>query len=142
MADPRFTPDKTTGDDHADHRVSEVAAEFATTLAGQRVDVALAHDPAAGRALAGVVPLLLAGHTHKRSVRRFGDTVVLVQGTSGGSGLRGVQQEPTTPVSLSVLYLDRATKQLHSIDEVTLGGLGSVSLNVVRRTAAELLGPA
>jgi predicted MPP superfamily phosphohydrolase len=142
LADPRFTPDKTTGDDHADHRVSEVAAEFATTLAGQRVDVALAHDPAAGRALAGVVPLLLAGHTHKRSVRRFGDTVVLVQGTSGGSGLRGVQQEPTTPVSLSVLYLDRTTKQLHSIDEVTLGGLGTVSLNVVRRTAAELLGPA
>jgi predicted MPP superfamily phosphohydrolase len=140
MADPRFTPDKTTGDDHAEHRVSEAAAQFAAALAGKRVDVALAHDPAAGRALAGVVPLLLAGHTHKRSARRFGDTVVLVQGTSGGSGLRGVQQDPTTPVSLSIVYLDRTTKRLHSVDEVTLGGIGTVSLNVVRRTVDDLLG--
>jgi predicted MPP superfamily phosphohydrolase len=142
MPDPRFTPDKTTGDDHADHRVSELAARFATAVAGQGVDIALAHDPAAGRALAGTVPLLLAGHTHQRSVRRFGATVVLVQGTTGGSGLRGVQQEPTTPVSLSVLYLDRTSKRLHSVDEVTLGGLGTVSLNVVRRTVDQVLGPA
>lgn len=142
MADPRFTPDKTTGDDFADFRVSEAAARFASAVTGQGVDVLLAHDPAAGRALAGVAPLLLAGHTHKRSVRRFGDTVALVQGTTGGSGLRGVQQEPTTPVSLSVLYIDRTTKRLHTVDEVTLGGLGTVSLNVVRRTAAELLADA
>jgi predicted MPP superfamily phosphohydrolase len=139
MADPRFTADKTTGDDHAAHRVSEVATKFATAVTGQGVDVLLAHDPAAGRALAGTAPLLLAGHTHKRSVRRFGDTVVLVQGTTGGSGLRGVQQDPTTPVSLSVLYIDRTTKRLHSVDEVTLGGLGSVSLNVVRRAVADLM---
>jgi predicted MPP superfamily phosphohydrolase len=139
MADPRFTPDKTTGDDHAAHRVSEAAAEFAATLAGRPVDIALAHDPAAGRALAGVAPLVLAGHTHKRSARRYGDTVVLVQGTTGGSGLRGVQQDPTTPISLSILYLDRKTKQLHSVDEITLGGLGHVSLNVVRHLTAELL---
>jgi predicted MPP superfamily phosphohydrolase len=139
MADPRFTPDKTTGDDFADHRVSEAATQFAAAVTGQGVDVLLAHDPAAGRALAGVAPLLLAGHTHKRSVRRFGDIVVLVQGTTGGSGLRGVQQEPTTPISLSVVYIDRTTKRLHTVDEVTLGGLGTVSLNVVRRTAAELL---
>jgi predicted MPP superfamily phosphohydrolase len=142
MADPRFTPDKTTGDDFAEHRVSAAAAEFATALAGQDVDVALAHDPAAARALRGAAPLLLAGHTHKRAARRVGDTVVLVQGTTGGSGLRGVQQEPTTPISLSVLYLDRTTKRLHSVDEVTIGGLGTVSLNVVRRSLDDLLGPA
>jgi predicted MPP superfamily phosphohydrolase len=142
MADPRFTPDKTTGDDFAESRVSDAAAQFATAVTGQGVDVLLAHDPAAGRALAGVAPLLLAGHTHKRSVRRFGDTVVLVQGTTGGSGLRGVQKEPTTPISLSVLYVDRTTKRLHTVDEVTLGGLGTVSLNVVRRTAADLLATA
>jgi predicted MPP superfamily phosphohydrolase len=141
MADPRFTPDKTTGDDAAEHRVSAAAAQFASTIAGQRVDVLLAHDPAAARALAGAAPLLLAGHTHIRAVRRIGDTVVLVQGTTGGSGLRGVQQEPPAPLSLSVLYLDRTSKRLHTVDEVTLGGLGAVSLNVVRRTVDELLGP-
>jgi predicted MPP superfamily phosphohydrolase len=140
MADPRFTPDKTTGDDHAEHRVSAEAAEFARALRGKDVDIALAHDPAAGRALEGVVPLLLSGHTHKRSVRHFGDTVVVVQGTSGGSGLRGVQHDPPDPISLSVLYLDRATKRLWGADEITLGGIGAVTLSVVRRSAAELTG--
>jgi predicted MPP superfamily phosphohydrolase len=139
MADPRFTPDKTTGDDFAAHRVSDVAATWAPTLAGQQVDIALVHDPAAARQLAGTVPLVLAGHTHNRAVRRFGNTVVVVQGSSGGSGLRGVQQDPATPISLSVLYLDRGTRTLEAMDDITLGGIGSVSLNVVRRTAAELV---
>jgi predicted MPP superfamily phosphohydrolase len=138
LADPRFTPDKTTGDDHAEHRVRAAAAAFAATLTGAAVDVALAHDPAAGRALQGVVPLVLAGHTHERAGHRFGDTVVLVQGTTGGAGLRGVQREPATPVSLSVVYLERASKRLHSVDEITLGGIGSVSLNVVRRRAVDV----
>jgi predicted MPP superfamily phosphohydrolase len=139
MADPRFTPDKTTGDDHAAHLVSEAAGAWAPTLDGKNVDVALVHDPAAARQLAGVVPLVLAGHTHHRSVRRFGDTVVVVQGSSGGSGLRGVQQDPATPVSLSVLYVDRASRRLDAVDEITLGGIGSVSLNVVRHNAADLV---
>lgn len=142
MADPRFTPDKTTGDDHAEHRVSDKAELFALQLRDADVDIALAHDPAVARALDGVVPLLLAGHTHKRSVRRSGDTTVLVQGTSGGSGLRGVQQDPPTPVSLSIVYLERATKRLWGADEVTLGGIGSVTLSVVRKSAADLLGEA
>ncbi|WP_375477420.1 metallophosphoesterase [uncultured Jatrophihabitans sp.] len=141
MADPRFTPDKTTGDDHAAHRVSERAVEFAASLAGQDVDIALAHDPTAGRALEGLVPLVLAGHTHNRAARRHGQTTVLVQGTSGGSGLRGVQHDPPTPVSLSIVYIDRAGKRLWGVDEVTLGGLGSVTLAIVRRPVADLLAP-
>jgi predicted MPP superfamily phosphohydrolase len=142
MADPRFTPDKSNGDDDAAHKVSEVAKIFAAELVGQNVDIALAHDPAAGRALNGVVPLLLAGHTHRRSVRRYGGTTVLVQGTSGGAGLRGVQDDPPTPFSLSIVYVDRGTRTLWGADEVTLGGIGSVQLSVVRRSAADLLGEA
>ena len=138
MADPRFTPDKTTGDDHAAQRVGEAArCSRGAARAAVDVDIALAHDPAAGRALDGLVPLLLAGDIHRRDVRRYGDTTVLVQGTSGGSGLRGVQQDPPTPVSLSVLYVDRTTRRLWGVDEVTLGGIGCLAA-VVRRTADEL----
>jgi predicted MPP superfamily phosphohydrolase len=142
MADPRFTPDKTTGDDHADHLVPEAAAEFAAKLRadGRRVDIALVHSPVAARALEGLAPLVLAGDVHYRMVRRYGDTTVLVQGSSGGSGLRGVQQDPPTPVTLSVLYLERTTRTLWGADEITLGGIGSVQLSVVRRSTADLLG--
>ncbi len=139
MADPRFTPDKTTGDDHAHHRVAEAAARFAEQLRGQEVDVALVHSPAAARSLAGLVPLVLAGDIHRREVRHYDGTTVLVQGTSGGAGLRGVQADPPTPVSLSVLHLDRATRRLWGVDEVTCGGLGATDVSVTRRRAAELV---
>jgi predicted MPP superfamily phosphohydrolase len=144
MADPRFTPDKTTGDDHAAHRVDEAAEVFADHLRNsiQPVDIALVHAPAAGRALEGLVPLVLAGDIHRRAVSRYGTTTVLVQGTSGGAGLRGVQEDPPTPVMLSVLYLDRTSRRLWGADEVTLGGLGQTQLAVVRRSAADLLGEA
>lgn len=142
MADPRFTPDKTTGDDHAHHRVSEAAQVFAAKLraSDHEVDIALVHSPTAARGLEGLAPLVLAGDIHRRDVRRYGSTTVLVQGTSGGSGLRGVQQDPPTPVALSVLYIDRTTRRLWGVDEVTLGGIGSTELTVVRRSAAQLLG--
>ncbi len=144
MADPRFTPDKTTGDDHSAHRVGEAAEVFAAALKAQasRADIALVHAPAAGRALAGVVPLVLAGDIHRRDVRRYGDTTVLTQGSSGGSGLRGVQQDPPTPVMLSVLFVDRASRRLWGVDEVTLDGLGGTGVRIVRRTAGELIGQA
>jgi hypothetical protein len=37
------------------------ARAFVLAVAGKKVDIALAHHPAAGRALAGVVPLVCAG---------------------------------------------------------------------------------
>lgn len=141
MPDPRFTPDKTTGDDHAGHRAADAAEAFAAALraAGTKADVALVHAPAGGRKLAGIVPLVLSGDTHVRKARRVADTILLTQGTSGGSGLRGVQADPPTPLELSVLYLDRASKKLWGVDEFTLGGLGSVTVSVVRKPLAALL---
>ena len=108
--------------------------------AGVTADIALVHAPSGGRTLAGIAPLVLCGDTHIRRAQRVGDSVVLTQGTSGGSGLRGVQADPPTPLSLSVLYLDRPTRRLWGVDDIVLGGLGSVELSVVRKSVAQLLG--
>jgi predicted MPP superfamily phosphohydrolase len=142
MADPRFTPDKTTGDDQARYKVGAAAHAFADTVrtGGARPDIALVHSPAAARALEGLVPLVLAGDIHRRDVRRHGDTTVLVQGSTGGAGLRGVQQDPPVPLMLSVLYVDRATRRLWGVDEVTVGGLGRTELTVTRRSVDQLVG--
>jgi predicted MPP superfamily phosphohydrolase len=136
MPDPRFTADKTTGDDHGMPKVAAAAQRFARQLP-DGVDIALVHSPAAGRALAGVVPLVLAGDIHRREVRRLGSTTMLVQGSSGGAGLRGVQHQPPVPLTLSVLHLDRDTRRLAAVDEVTLGGLGRTEVSIVRRTVAD-----
>jgi len=137
MADPRHTSDKTTGDDHGMPKVRTAARHFADLLRGMAADIALAHSPAAAAALAGLVPLVLAGDVHHRAIRHLdGGTILVVQGSSGGAGLRGVQQDPPVPLELSVLHLDRATRRLRAIDEVTLGGIGATDVRIARRTVA------
>ncbi|MBE7189884.1 metallophosphoesterase [Jatrophihabitans endophyticus] len=144
FGDPRFTPDKRTGDDHHPQLPREAGEAFADRLrtSGVRPDIALVHAPRAARPLAGLVPLVLAGDTHRRRARHEHGTTTLVQGSTGGSGLRGVQVDPPAPISLSVLHLDRTTRTLWGVDEVTLDGLGGLGMSVVRRPLAALLGDA
>ena len=141
FGDPRFTPDKRTGDDHKPHLPREAGEAFAQRLraSGERPDIALVHAPGAGRPLAGLVPLVLAGDTHRRRARHENGTTMLVQGSTGGSGLRGVQVEPPAPISLSVLHFERASRTLWGVDEVTLDGLGGLGMSVIRRPLADLL---
>lgn len=140
--DPRFTPDKSTGDDDfGKQRLTQVGVEFAAQITPLEADIALIHDPVVARQVAGVVPLVLSGHTHKRTDRRANGTLLLTQGSSGGAGLRGVRQDPPDPLTVSVLHLDADTKRLHTLDELTFGGLGLTHVHLVRRRADELGAP-
>ncbi|PRZ43138.1 calcineurin-like phosphoesterase family protein [Antricoccus suffuscus] len=143
QADPRFTPDKSTGGDHVTKdALAAVGRQFADTVKGRSVDIALTHDPVVAAQLAGLVPLVLAGHTHKRGERRIDGTLLLTQGSSGGAGLRGVRQVPPDPLTASVLHIDRKRHTLVAVDEFTFGGLGRTEVSLVRRTAADLAPPA
>jgi len=133
--DPRFTPDKENSDTTDEQ--AEVTAEgqqlAATAEADGHVDVAVVHDPLAGRQLAGEVPLVLAGHLHRRSVTQLdGGTTLFTEGSTGGAGLRGLEHETPTPVELSVLYLDKRSHRLTAYDDITLGGIGLASATVER----------
>ncbi|MFD2089977.1 metallophosphoesterase [Blastococcus deserti] len=138
--DPRFTPDKTTGDDDASEDVlfqsgEELAAVVAELPAPPAVT--MVHDPLQARPLDGEVPLVLAGHTHERRVGRFDEgTLLMVQGSTGGAGLRGLEGEYPEPLTCTVLYLDAETGQLQAYDEITLGGLGETEVTIQRRTVA------
>lgn len=137
--DPRFTPDKSTGDDHyPPQRLAQAGRDLAARLASVGADVVLVHDPLVAEQLAGTAPLVLCGHTHRRSARTLDGTLILTQGSSGGAGLRGVRQDPPEPLAVSVLHLDRVGNRLHSVDELTLGGLGTTEVTLVRRSALEL----
>lgn len=142
QADPRFTPDKSTGDDHVGHdELAQAGRRLAARIADTHADIALTHDPAVGSQLAGLVPLVLAGHTHERSERRIGGTLLLTQGSSGGAGLRGVRHDPPDPLTVSVLHIDRKQHTLVAVDEFTFGGLGLTQVSLVRRTAADIAPP-
>jgi hypothetical protein len=134
--DPRFTPDKSTGDDDAGEDVlvesGEELAEFVGELDAAPA-IALVHDPRQAAPLDGGVPVVLAGHTHERKVSRLDDgTLLMVQGSTGGAGLRALQGEYPEPLTCTVLYLDADTGALRAYDEITLGGLGETEVTIQR----------
>ena len=132
-ADPRFTPDKTTQPSSAAVVESGAALAEVISRSPEPVDLALVHDPGAAEPLAGAVPLVLAGHVHEREERELAEgTTLLVQGSTGGAGLRALEGEEPTPLMFSVLYFDPTSHVLQARDEFTLGGLGAASAEVER----------
>jgi predicted MPP superfamily phosphohydrolase len=131
--DPRFTPDPGTDDGAETLEASgEGLADLARTLP-EPPAIAMVHDPAQAPPLDGVVPLVLAGHTHERKVTRLdGGTLLMVEGSTGGAGLRALQGEFPEPLTCTVLYLDPRTGALTAYDEITLGGLGQTEVTIER----------
>ncbi|ROT32509.1 metallophosphoesterase [Micromonospora sp. HM5-17] len=145
IPDPRFTPDKETsppGSGALPETVAQVTgagARLAETIraSSQPVHIAMVHDPASADALSGVVPLVLAGHTHSREVHDLPPvpgappTQLQVQGSTGGAGLRGLEGDQPTPLAMSVLYLDEE-RRLQAYDDIRLGGTGEAQVNLQR----------
>jgi predicted phosphodiesterase len=137
IGDPQFTPDRSVrpGGDPAERLAGLRLADAirGQQAAGTPVDIAVAHEPEAARRTDGTVPLVLAGHVHHRENRILGHgTRLKVEGSTGGGGLRAVQNRHPEKVLASVLYLDRATRRLQAWDEITLGGLGLATAEVSR----------
>lgn len=134
--DPRFTPDKTTGDDDADPEVLTRSGERLASLIeslDEPPDVALVHDPKQAPPLEGLTPVILAGHTHDREVTELDDgTLLMVQGSTGGAGLRALEGEYPEPLTCTVLYFAAGTGRLQAYDEITLGGLGESEVTIQR----------
>jgi len=144
IGDPRFTPDKTTRDDDVPPAFLEVVGEqllAAYSDAATPPDIVLTHDPLTAGPLAGEVPLVLAGHRHRREVTTVDGTTLMVQGSTGGAGLRALEGEEPTDVTMTVLYLDPTTGELQAYDEITLGGLGLNEARISRRIAGPLPEP-
>ncbi len=59
-------------------------------------------------------------------------TLLMVQGSTGGAGLRGLEGEYPEPLALSVLYFDDEL-QLIAYDDITIGGHGLSEAAVQRR---------
>ncbi|MFG1602544.1 metallophosphoesterase [Actinoplanes sp. NPDC049265] len=131
-------------------------SQLAVTVGAEhgRVDVAMVHDPAMAPPLSGTVPLVLAGHLHQRRVSILPKpdvppagsaspapdgasddimaTRLMVEGSTGGAGLRGLEKEEPTPIQMSVLYFDEQ-HQLKAYDDIELGGTGRSEVTLERK---------
>ncbi len=151
IGDPRFTPDKST-DQHAgsktpDQLVLESGRKLADTVVRQSaethkpVDIVMVHDPASTQPLVGRCPLVLAGHLHARDVSvldpdkgaqvQFPYTRLMVEGSTGGAGLRGLESTEPLPLALSVLYFDK-THTVAAYDDIKVGGTGQTQVALER----------
>ncbi|WP_432523241.1 metallophosphoesterase family protein [Kineococcus sp. SYSU DK006] len=150
QGDPVFTPDgEGSPAEGAAEQVQEQANEV--LAAGierwerehpdDPVDVALVHDPSGLRPLLGRVPLVLAGHLHKRSVTLDASgTRVMVEGTTGGAGITSAGLDRLAdgaplPLSATLLHFDATGEdagRLLAYDEVTVGGLGLAEVSLQR----------
>ncbi|WP_162606258.1 metallophosphoesterase family protein [Jiangella asiatica] len=137
--DPRFTPDKSVRG-IPDDTIRTGTEDFADDAAelDPPPDVIVFHDPSHAELFDGIAPLVLSGHAHKRDTYTLDEgTRVMVQGSTGGAGLRGLRDEEPTSVNLSVLYFNPETKRLVAWDDLTLGGLGQTSAEIDRHQADE-----
>lgn len=138
VGDPTFTPDKSL-------RATENAvASTADVLAGAaeqdgEVDVVVYHDPTVAGVFDGRASMVLSGHLHYREVSQGDDdTWLMVQGSTGGSGLRALEpEEGPAGIMLSVLYVERDTGELRAYDDIRLGGLGMASAQINRHVVEE-----
>ena len=150
IGDPRFTPDKSAEpQDPLDAaRIREglrvTGAQLARTIIERPptespVDVALVHDPVMAAPLAGVVPLVAAGHLHQRDVSDLEvppdsavpRTQLFVEGSTGGAGLRGLEDGEPLPLQLSVLYFG-PDRVLQAYDAISVGGTGLAEVALER----------
>jgi predicted phosphodiesterase len=159
IGDPRYTPNK---DQAAGPSEQERAEAFAPEVADEldadeppEVDVALVHDARIAADIGGEVPLVLAGHTHDPADERIEpvdeidddatdttagtvrDTRLLVEGSTGGAGLRGLQGDEPKPLQASVLYFDPDTRELLAYDRISVKGLGETGATIDRHILAD-----
>ncbi len=137
IGDERYTPDKSqpVGKDVERAQAAAAAPGVARRLRESmppRVDVVLVHDARMAVSLGGLTPLILAGHSHEPRHSTIGRATLLVEGSTGGGGLRGLQGETPEPLTCSVLYFNPTTKALVAYDRVAVEGLGQTGVNIQR----------
>lgn len=159
IGDPRFAADDdsdstgfTKGKDAVIKTVAQLGAtitEYDRAHPQEQVDLALVHDPTQPAGLEGRVPLVLSGHMHKDNVQLDRDgsgTDWLTVGSTGGAlasgGVRPVA-DGGKPLDLDarLLYFDRSTHRLVAYDDVTMGGLGLVSVSIQRHQMPDQRAP-
>ena len=137
VADTRYTPnkDQPTGQDAERDQAEAAAPRVTEQLAADEppdVDVVLVHDARLAETIGGEVPLVLAGHTHNAREDSIGSTRLLIEGSTGGAGLRSLRGDEPEPLTCTVLYFDPATDQLVAYDRITVRGLGETGVRIDR----------
>ncbi len=100
-------------------------------------DVVMAHDVGMTDAITPKPKLTLAGHTHKLKLSAGHNPdgspwVVVVNGSTGGAGLRVLDKGKETPMTAVIISVDKVTKEPLYLDEFSYRPLTDQSFSVKR----------
>jgi predicted phosphodiesterase len=122
IGDPTFTADNKVSADEAAAVKRREAATVADKVAAERPDVLAVHDPILGAKAGGEVPLVVAGHLHRRTAAARDGTRFLTVGTTGASGLGSFTVTSQLAYEAEVLHFTGG--RLTAVDYVSLKGVG------------------
>lgn len=121
--DPTFTTDSTvTENEKEEMRVAE-APEVAALVQDERPDVLAVHDSRLATESMGLVPLVLAGHTHTRGLEEIEGTLLLTVGTTGATGLKSLALETDRNYEAQVIYFREEAAV--AVDYITFRGISN-----------------
>jgi len=122
VPDPTFTADNALSADEAADVKRRAAVDVARRVDAAHPDVLAVHDPLLAGRSTGRVPLVLAGHLHRRGNRLNGGTRVLTVGSTGATGLGSFTVEGGRAYEAEVLTFTGG--RLAAVDYVSLKGIG------------------
>lgn len=133
-ADPTFTADEETSTEEGNEIRLFAAGRVAEAVEATDPDVLAVHDARLAGDSIGEVPVILAGHTHKRGIERVDGTLMLTVGSTGATGLGSLLVEGAEDYEAEVVYFRNG--QAVALDYVRFQGLGG-DFEVQRRTLIE-----
>ncbi len=122
VADPTFTADNKVSPEEAIAIKRREAPVVATLVRAQRPNVLAVHDATLAAEVGGDVPLVVAGHVHKRSSTVRSGTRFLTVGSTGATGLGSFSVTSELAYEAQVLHFSAG--RLTAVDNVALQGVG------------------
>jgi len=122
IADPTFTADNEVSTEAANDTKDRLATRVGRTVRRADPDVLAVHDLRQAADAVGHVPVVVAGHSHRRSAKVVDGTLLLTVGSTGATGLGSFTTETDLAYEAQVLHF--RGRRLVAIDYISLKGLG------------------
>ncbi len=119
--DPTYSTVPTPESVKAEERL-EFTDNVAADVEAEDPDILAVHDAALAGDSAGLVPLVISGHIHRRETTEEDGTRFLAVGSTGATGIKSLTVEADLLYEAEVLYFDG--DRLVAVDYLTLKGLG------------------
>jgi len=109
----------------SDEEMTEISVDIAKKLDSFEEEpfIVALHDERMSKQIIGKAPVILFGHTHRSSLKRIGDSVLINAGTTGAAGLRTFEVKKGVPYTFHLLHIRKNPLSLIAVDSVKVMGL-------------------